>query len=71
MDVQMVMIVFAIVIIGGAGSIGGAFLASTMIGVAEALAVPILPEFAEVLMYVVVAIVLLFRPQGLFGKSAG
>lgn len=71
MDVQMVMIVFAIVIIGGAGSIGGALLASTMIGVAEALAVPILPEFAEVLMYVVVAIVLLFRPQGLYGKSAG
>lgn len=69
MDTEMIMIVFSIVIIGGAGSIAGALLGATIIGVVESLAVPILPEFAEVIMYVIVAIVLMFRPQGLFGKS--
>ena len=69
MDNEMIMIVFSVVIIGGAGSITGALLGATIIGVVEALAVPLLPEFAEVIMYVIVAIVLLFKPQGLFGKS--
>lgn len=69
MDNEMIMIVFSVVIIGGAGSITGALLGATIIGVVEALAVPVLPEFAEVIMYVIVAVVLLFRPQGLFGKS--
>jgi len=68
MDTEMIMIVFSIVIIGGAGSIAGALLGAVIIGVIESLAVPILPEFAEVIMYIVVAIVLMFRPQGLFGK---
>lgn len=71
MDTEMIMIVFSIVIIGGAGSIAGALLGATIIGVVESLAVPILPEFAEVIMYVIVAMVLIFRPEGLFGQSEG
>jgi branched-chain amino acid transport system permease protein len=71
MDAQMIIVAFSVVIIGGAGSIGGAFVAALIIGIVESLGILILPQFAEAFMYLVVVVCLLFRPSGLFGKTTG
>ncbi len=71
MDAQMIIVAFGVVIVGGAGSIGGAFIAALVIGVVECLGILILPQFAEAFLYIIVVISLLLRPSGLFGKLAG
>ena len=62
---------FAIVIIGGLGSIAGALAAALILGVADSLAVNFAPEVAGFSLYIAVALVLLLRPQGLAKKSVG
>jgi branched-subunit amino acid ABC-type transport system permease component len=71
MDAQMIIVAFSVVILGGVGSIGGAFIASLVIGIVEALGILILPQFAEAFLYIIVVISLLIRPSGLFGKLVG
>lgn len=71
MDAQMIIVAFSLVIIGGAGSIGGAFVAALIIGIVESLGTLVLPQFAEIFMYIIVVVCLLIRPSGLFGKRIG
>ena len=63
---QIVIICFVVAIIGGIGSIKGAMVAALMIGIADTLGAVVLPEFSGVAVYLLMAIVLLWRPQGLF-----
>ena len=59
-------ICFVIVVIGGIGSIRGAFIASLLIGFIDTFGKVLLPEVAGVLVYVFMAIILLYKPSGLF-----
>lgn len=63
---QILIICFVVVVIGGIGSIKGALIAALMIGIADTLGQVLLPEFSGVAVYLLMAIVLLWRPQGLF-----
>ena len=59
---------FAVIAIGGLGSIGGAALGSVIVGMARSAAVYFFPELDLFAIYLIMALVLLFRPQGLFGE---
>jgi len=68
--VEFTMIAFVIVIVGGMGSLAGALLGGLIIGVSESLAALVLdPAMKSVVSYVLLVLVLLVRPQGLFGKG--
>ncbi len=69
LGVNVIIVAFAVVIIGGLGSIEGAALGALMVGIARAASVHLLPEAELFIIYVVMAIVLFFRPQGLFVKD--
>lgn len=60
---------FVVVIVGGLGSIEGALVASILVGVAETAAVAYAPELTGFTFYILVAVVLIARPQGLFGTA--
>ncbi len=60
---------FAVIAIGGLGSIGGAALGALIVGMARSAAVYFAPELDLFAIYVILALVLLFRPQGLFGEA--
>ena len=66
---QILIVSFVVVVIGGIGSIKGAFIGAMVIGLASTFGQVLLPEFASVVVYAVMALVLLWRPQGLFGKT--
>jgi branched-chain amino acid transport system permease protein len=59
---------FAVIAIGGLGSIGGAALGAVIVGMARSAAVYFLPELDLFAIYLIMALVLLFRPQGFFGE---
>ena len=65
----MLIICFVVVVIGGIGSVKGAMAASLMIGLAETFGTVLVPEVAGMIVYVLMAIVLVWRPEGLFGKA--
>ena len=67
MGVNVIVMAFAVVAIGGLGSIGGAALGCIMVGVARAAAVHLFPELELFVIYALMVIVLLWRPQGFFG----
>lgn len=69
MGVDIVIIVFAVVVIGGMGSISGAIIAGFGLGIVEGLTRVFYPEASNVVIFVVMVIVLLVRPSGLFGKT--
>ena len=69
MDANIVVECFAIVIIGGAGSIGGAFTAAMTIGLVQALGIIVAPRLASAFIYLILFIVLLVRPQGILGRA--
>ncbi len=60
---------FVIVVIGGIGSIRGAFIAALLVGLADTFGKVFVPEFASVAIYACMAVILLWRPQGLFGRT--
>jgi branched-chain amino acid transport system permease protein len=62
-------VAFVVTVVGGMGSLVGAIVAGVLIGVVESLAVLFVPEAAKVSMFVIMALVLLLRPQGLFGRA--
>ena len=66
---HVLIICFVIVVIGGIGSIRGAFLAALLIGLADTFGKVLVPDFASVAVYAVMAGVLLWRPQGVFGRA--
>ncbi len=63
---SVLIICFVVVVIGGIGSIRGALLASLLIGVVDTFGKVLLPEAAGVLVYVLMALILLWKPDGLF-----
>jgi branched-chain amino acid transport system permease protein len=69
MGSNLIIVVFAVVVIGGMGSILGAILTGLALGVIEGLTRVFYPEGSEVVVFVVMVIVLLLRPAGLFGKE--
>lgn len=60
---------FVVTVVGGMGSLPGAVLAGLLVGVVFSLTSLLAPEFAELSIFVLMAVVLLVRPQGLFGKA--
>ncbi|MDO9406738.1 MAG: branched-chain amino acid ABC transporter permease [Polaromonas sp.] len=69
MGQNLIIIVFAVVVIGGMGSILGTFLTGLGLGVIEGLTKVFYPEASSTVVFVIMAIVLLIRPAGLFGKE--
>lgn len=71
MGQEFSVLVFALVVVvlGGLGSLGGAFLASIAVGIADAVGKALIPQFGEFTMMGLVVIVLGWRPAGLFGRS--
>ena len=67
-DLSMVLYCFIVIVIGGLGSLVGALVASLILGLVQSFGVLIVPELSIALPYVLILIVLLVRPQGLFGK---
>lgn len=61
---------FVVVVIGGIGSIKGAFLGALLVGLSDTFGKVLLPSFASAMVYAVMAAVLLLRPRGLFGQQA-
>jgi branched-subunit amino acid ABC-type transport system permease component len=61
---------FVVVVIGGLGSLSGAFVAAFLVGVAEALGILWVPQASLAIVFAVLVIVLAVRPQGLLGKTA-
>jgi branched-chain amino acid transport system permease protein len=71
MGSDLIITVFAVVTIGGLGSILGATVAGFAIGVVTSLAAVFYPPFANTLIFILMAVVLLLRPAGLFGAREG
>ncbi|WP_291975894.1 MULTISPECIES: branched-chain amino acid ABC transporter permease [unclassified Chelatococcus] len=69
MGSNLIIIVFAVVVIGGLGSIMGAIVSGYVLGVCEGLTKVFYPEASNIVVFVIMAIVLLLRPAGLFGKG--
>ncbi|MBX5452678.1 MAG: branched-chain amino acid ABC transporter permease [Acidobacteriia bacterium] len=65
---DVLVISFAVIAIGGLGSIGGAAVGSVVVGLARSAAVYFFPELDLFTIYLIMTLVLLFRPQGLFGE---
>ena len=71
MDITVIIDAFAVVVIGGMGSILGCFLASLIVGILTAAGTILLPQVTLALVFIVMAIVLVVRPKGFFGKNTG
>jgi branched-chain amino acid transport system permease protein len=69
MGANLIIVVFAVVVIGGMGSILGAILTGFGLGVVEGLTKVFYPEASNTVIFVVMVIVLLIKPAGLFGKE--
>ncbi|MEN3930099.1 branched-chain amino acid ABC transporter permease [Microvirga sp. W0021] len=70
MGSNLIIIVFAVVVVGGMGSIMGAIVTGYMLGIAEGLTKVFYPEASNIVIFIIMAIVLLTRPAGLFGRDA-
>ena len=70
MGADIIIVVFAVVVIGGMGSILGSILTGFGLGLVEGLTKVFYPEASSVVIFVIMAIVLLAKPSGLFGRSA-
>jgi branched-chain amino acid transport system permease protein len=70
MGEQLIIVVFAVVVIGGMGSILGAIITGFGLGLVEGLTRVFYPEGSAVVIFVIMAIVLLVKPAGLFGRTA-
>jgi branched-chain amino acid transport system permease protein len=69
MGSNLIIVVFAVVVIGGMGSILGSILTGLGLGVVEGLSKVFYPEASNIVVFVIMAIVLVIRPAGLFGKE--
>jgi branched-chain amino acid transport system permease protein len=66
---SIIMTVFAVVVIGGMGSIGGSIVTGLGLGLVEGLTKFVYPEASNTVVFVIMALVLLLRPAGLFGRQ--
>jgi branched-chain amino acid transport system permease protein len=69
LDGELTPLAFAVVIIGGMGSLSGALLGSLAIGLVNAFGKAMFPEFSYFTIFVPVALIMALRPQGLFGRA--
>ena len=70
MGANLIIIVFAVVVIGGMGSIMGAIVTGFALGLIEGLTKVFFPEASNTVIFIIMAIVLIIRPAGLFGRTA-
>jgi branched-chain amino acid transport system permease protein len=70
MGADLIIVVFAVVVIGGMGSILGSIVTGFMLGLVEGLTKVFYPQASSTVIFVIMAIVLLIKPAGLFGKAA-
>jgi branched-subunit amino acid ABC-type transport system permease component len=68
-DVEVLIPAFIVIVVGGMGSLKGAFVGSLLIGIADTFGKAYLPEMAMFLTYMTMILVLLVRPSGLFGQA--
>jgi branched-chain amino acid transport system permease protein len=68
--VEVIVLAFAVVAIGGMGSIEGALIGALIVGICRAAAVHLVPQLELFVIYAVMALVLIFRPHGLFTQAA-
>lgn len=71
LDFEILILTLVVVVVGGLGTLKGAFLGSILIGMADTFGKALLPEFSLFLIFAVMAVVLLIRPSGLFGLKGG
>jgi branched-chain amino acid transport system permease protein len=69
MGSQVLIICFVVVVIGGIGSVKGALVGALLIGLADTFGQVYLPQVAGMVVYLLMAAVLIFRPEGLFRKT--
>ena len=69
MGSNLIIVVFAVVVIGGMGSIVGSIVTGLVLGLIEGLTKVFYPEASNIVVFVIMAIVLMIRPAGLFGKE--
>jgi len=70
MGVDLVVLAFAVVVIGGLGSMKGAFVGALVVGILKSLSISFYPELEIFIIYLIVIGVLVFKPEGLFGRSS-
>ena len=70
MGADIIIVVFAVVVIGGMGSIMGAIVSGFGLGIVEGLTKVFYPEASSTVIFVIMAIVLLIKPAGLFGRTS-
>jgi branched-chain amino acid transport system permease protein len=70
MGLEILIDAFVVIVIGGFGSVWGALLAALMIGELQSFGIMFIPQLALVFQFLLMAIVLVLRPQGLFGEAA-
>lgn len=69
MGVELIVLAFAVVVIGGLGSMKGAFVGALAVGVLKSIAISTFPELEMLTIYIIVIVVLVIKPQGLFGAG--
>ncbi len=69
MDMAMIVEAFVVVVVGGMGSLTGAFLAALLIGQLQAFGILVFPQITLVLVFLFMAVVLVLRPHGLMGRA--
>jgi branched-chain amino acid transport system permease protein len=69
MGSKLIIVVFAVVVIGGMGSILGSIVTGLGLGVIEGLTRVYFPEFSATVIFLIMVVVLLLRPAGLFGRT--
>ena len=69
LDLRIIVDVFVVVVIGGLGSIVGAFVAAVLVSELNAFGILIFPKISIILVFLVMAAVLIVRPWGLFGRA--
>ena len=70
MGVELIVLAFAVVVIGGLGSMKGAFVGALVVGVLKSIAISFYPELEIFVIYLIVIGVLVYKPEGLFGRAA-
>jgi branched-subunit amino acid ABC-type transport system permease component len=70
MDFEVLIVALIVVVVGGLGSFSGAFWGSLLIGVADTFGKVLQPDFSMALTFALMAVVLLLRPAGLFGRTS-
>jgi len=70
MESDALILAFVVVCVGGMGSVAGAVIGALIIGIVESYGVLVLPSFSIALIYIVMVVVLIFRPAGLLGRQS-